>query len=40
MMFKKVISSGICDAINRYLKANNKYMKKLIKTKNHHSFSI
>ena len=40
MMFKKVISSGICDAINRYLKANNKYMEKLIKTKNHHLFSI
>ena len=42
LMVEKVIRGGICHAIHRYAKANNKYMKvlKKIKTKNHHIFCI
>ena len=33
LMVKKGIRGGICDAIHRYAKANNKYMKKYTKDK-------
>ena len=41
LMVEKGIRGGICHAIHRYAKANNKYMKKImIKTKNHDILSI
>ena len=40
LMVKKGIREEICHAIHRYAKANDKYMKKYDKTKNHHIFSI
>ena len=36
IMVEKGIRGGICHAINRYAKANNKYIKIMINTKNHH----
>ena len=40
LMVEKGIRSGICHAIHKYAKANNKYIKIMIKTLNHHTFSI
>ena len=41
LMVQKSIRGRICHAIYRYVKGNNKYMKKtMIKTKNHHILSI
>ena len=36
MMVEEEIRGGICHAIYRHAKANNKYMKIMIKTLNHH----
>ena len=36
LMIGKRIRGGICQATHRYSKANNKYMKIMIKTMNHH----
>ena len=36
IMAEKGTRGGICYAINRYAKANNKHIKIMIKTKNHH----
>ena len=36
MMVEKGIRGGMRHAIYRYVKANNKYMKIIIKTLNHH----
>ena len=40
LMVEKGIRAGICHSIYRYAKANNKYMKIMIKIKNHHVFNI
>ena len=40
LMVEKGIRGGICHAIHRYAKANNKYIKIIINTKNHLIFSI
>ena len=40
LMVEKGIREGICHAIHRYAKANNKYMKNYDKSKNHYIFSI
>ena len=40
LMVEKVIRGGICHAIHRYAKANDKYMKNYDKTKNPHIFNI
>ena len=40
LMVEKGIRGGICHAIYRYVKANNKYKKIIIKIKNHHIFNI
>ena len=42
-MFEKGIKGGICHAIHKYTKANNKYMKNYeesSKIKNYHIFNI
>ena len=39
-MVEKGIRGRICHSIYRYEKANNKYMKDLIKIKNRHIFNI
>ena len=36
LMVEKGILGGITDAIHRYTKANNKYRKIIVKTKNYH----
>ena len=36
LMVEKGIRGGICHAIHWYAKANNKYMKEMIKINNHH----
>ena len=40
LMVEKGIRGGICPAMHRYAKANNKYMKIMIKIKNHHIICI
>ena len=40
LMVEKGITGGICHSIYRYAKANNKYLKVMIKIKNHHIFKI
>ena len=40
LMGKKCIRGGICHFINQYLKANNKYMKDMIKMKELPIFNI
>ena len=40
LMVQKGIRGGICHAIHRYEKVNNRLWKIIIKTKNHHIFSI
>ena len=40
LMVEEEIRDGICHSINRYAKANNKYMKNTIKIKNLHIFNI
>ena len=37
---EKGIRGGICHAIYKHAKANNKYMKIMIKTRNHDIFSF
>ena len=39
-MTKKGIGGGICHAIHRYARANNKYMKKYDKKSYHHTLCI
>ena len=40
LMVEKGIKGGRCNAIHRYAKANNKYMKNLMKTLSHHIWCI
>ena len=40
LMLEKGIRGGICHSFYRYVKANNKCMKDIIKIKNHHIFNI
>ena len=40
LMVEERITGGICHSIHRYAKANNKYMKTMIKIKNLHTFNI
>ena len=40
MMVETGIKGGICHAIHRYAKANNNYIKIIIKTLNHHTSCI
>ena len=37
LMVGKGIRGGICHAIHRYAKGNNKYIKSMIKTSYHHT---
>ena len=37
MMTEKGIRGGMCNAVYRHAKANNKYMKIIIKILNHHT---
>ena len=39
-MVEKGIRGGICHAIHRHVKANNKYIKNMMKKKNLHIFNI
>lgn len=36
MMVEKEIRGGMCDAVHRWAKANNKYMREYDKNKDHH----
>ena len=40
LMVEEGIRGGICHTIHRCAKANNKYMKIMIKVNNHHIFNI
>ena len=40
LIVEKEIRGGICQAVPRYAKANNKHMKNYDKSKNHHTLSI
>ena len=40
LMAEKEIRGGICHAIHRYAKGNNKYMEIMIKTSHHHTLRI
>ena len=40
LMVEKGIKGGMCNAIHRYAKANNKYMKNSMKTLSHHIWCI
>ena len=40
LMVEKAIRGGICHAIHRYAKTNNKYMRNYNKTSHHHTLCI
>ena len=40
LMVEKAIRGGICHAIHRYAKTNNKYMRNYDKTSHHHTLCI
>ena len=40
LMVEKGITGGTCHVIHLYAKANNKYMKDIIRIKNHHILNI
>ena len=40
LMVEKGITGGTCHVIHHYAKANNKYMKDMIRIKNHHILNI
>ena len=40
LMIEEAIRGGICHPVHIYAKANNKYIKIVIKTKNHHNYII
>ena len=40
LMIEQGITGGICHAIHKYVKSNNKYMEIMIKALNHHTSCI